>query len=269
MRSLICFREFPYAKITVTFGGIVAREISSSTTLLHVSTKKEETGELNKSLNDAVMLLPEMDVETKVRSGDPLREIIEEVSEGEYDLVVVGSHEVVRLLDSLFGTLTNRVANKVKTSVLIVRGEKIRLDKILVPIGGQKLSKAVIEMGAKLAAAAGAEITLLYVTSPVPTMYTGMEGMEETLSELLKTDTPISHHLHWSAQYLEEQGVKADLKLQQGVASDEIMREARLGDYDLIVIGARTDVGPLKKILVDQVTPHVVERSPCPVLVVR
>ncbi len=107
------------------------------------------------------------------------------------------------------------------------------------------------------------------MTSPIPTMYTGMEGMEETLSELLETDTPISHHLHWCAQYLDEQGVTAELKIQQGVASDEIMREAYIGNYDLIVIGARIDLHLLKKILVDQVTPHVIERSPCPVLVVR
>ncbi|GMQ78005.1 MAG: hypothetical protein BMS9Abin02_0499 [Anaerolineae bacterium] len=269
MHTLICFREFPYAEPTVYFGGLVAGLISSSTTLLRVIDNEDQTDQAKISLVEAQSLLQGLEVTKKIRIGNPLKEIFEEASEGEYDIVVVGSQEVLRLLDSLFDTFTDKVANKATSNVLVVRGEKKELNQILIPIGGQKMSRPVVELGSKIAKAAGAKVTLLYVTSPIPTMYTGMDGMEETLSELLETDTPISRHLHWSAQYLDEQGVKAELKLQQGVASDEIMREAHVGDYDLIVIGARIELGPFRKILVDQVTPRVIERSPCPVLVVR
>jgi nucleotide-binding universal stress UspA family protein len=269
MQTLICFREFPYAEPTVSFGGLVAGLISSSTTLLRVIANEDGTKQAKESLVEAQRLLQGLEVTTKIRIGNPLKEIFEEASEGEYDIVVVGSHEVLRLLDSLFDTFTDKIANKATSNVLVVRGEKTELNQILIPIGGQKMSRPVVELGSKIANAAGAEVTLLYVTSPIPTMYTGMEGMEDTLPILLESDTPISHHLHWAAQYLDEHGVKAELKLQQGVASDEIMREAHVGDYDLIVIGARTDLGPFRKILIDQVTPHVIERSPCPVLVVH
>ena len=53
------------------------------------------------------------------------------------------------------------------------------------------------------------------------------------------------------------------------VSQQEMVFQAMKGDYDLIVIGARSLQGPLKRLMVDQVTPHVVDRSPCSVLVVR
>ena len=132
------------------------------------------------------------------------------------------------------------------------------------------MNREVLKAGARLAEISGAAVTVLYVTNPVPTMYTGLDAIDESLEELLQSDTPIAQHLHWSAQYLNELGVKAVVKLAQGVASDVILREARQGIYDLLVIGASSLAGGLlRKLVIDQVTPHVIERAPCSVLVVR
>jgi nucleotide-binding universal stress UspA family protein len=154
--------------------------------------------------------------------------------------------------------------------VLVVRGDRPGpLKKILVAIGGQKMNQKVVEAGARLAELFDAAVTVLFVTNPVPTMYTGLVEIEETLPELLRTDTPIARYLRWSARYLADQDVKADIEVAQGVASDKIMRLARQGDYDMVVIGAAGMPGPIRRLFVDQVTPHVVERAPCSVLLVR
>jgi nucleotide-binding universal stress UspA family protein len=100
-------------------------------------------------------------------------------------------------------------------------------------------------------------------------MYTGLEAMEETLAELLQSDTPVAEHLRASARYFSELDIDAEMKLRRGVVPDEILREARLGDYDLIVIGPGEGDAPLRRLLVADVTPKVVERAPCPVLIVR
>lgn len=269
MKSLICFREFPYARSTVLFGGIVSNLVSESTTLLHVIGSEEDIEVGNRRLEEAVEIIGDMEIETKIRSGDPLKEIIKEAREGQYELVVVGSQEVLRLLGSFFRTVTDKVANKVSSNVLVVKGDRNQLRRILIAVGGQRKGPAVVEYGATLTKASRADVSLIHVTNPVPSMYTGMEAMEETLPELLETDTPISQHLRWSARYLDEQGINAELIVQQGIAADEIMREANLGDYDLIVIGAPSSINPLRKILLHQVTPQIVERASCPVLIVR
>ena len=156
----------------------------------------------------------------------------------------------------MLGTLSDKVAHRAHSHVLIVRGERKELNQILIPAGGLKMNPDVVKIGARLAVASGAEVTLLYVTGPGPTMYTGLEGMEETLPEPLETDAPVSLHLRWSAEYLSDKGVIAELKLQQAVASEEILREAITADYDLIVIGARDHASWLKRLfLVDQVHP--------------
>lgn len=270
MHTLICIRQLPYAEPTVAFGGFIAQLFNSLLTLLTVIGDDSQRQLAEASISNAQELLQGKDVTTKLRSGDPLAEILKEAQETDYEMIVVGSHDVLRLLDSLMGTLSDKVAHRAHSHVLIVRGERKELNQILIPIGGQKMNPDVVKMGARLAAASGAKVTLLYVTGPVPTIYTGLDDMDETLPELLETDTPVSKHLRWNAEYLLDKGVMGELKLQQGVASDEILRETIIADYDLIVIGARSHASWLKRLLlVDQVTPHVIERSPCPVLVIH
>ena len=131
------------------------------------------------------------------------------------------------------------------------------------------VAEPVIETGAWLAGATHARATLLHVASPVPSMYTGLGEIEETLPELLQTRTPVAGHLRHGAEILARHQVSAALKLRYGVVADEILREALEGDYDLIVIGASGTAGRLKGWLLGNVTRQVVERARCSVLVVK
>ena len=126
----------------------------------------------------------------------------------------------------------------------------------------------MIREGAFWALAAGAQTTLLHVANPVPSMYTGLPAMEETLAELLQTDTPAARHLRRGAEVLDQLGVAAELKLRRGVAADEILREADEGDYDLIVIGKRSGAAWLNGLLVGDVARQIVDGAARPVLVV-
>lgn len=270
MRTLICIRQLPYSEFTVNFGGLVAGLEDSPVTLMTVIESEAERAEAEARLTEAGALLDKPAVKSKVRQGRAVKEILNEAMEADYEVIVVGSHEVARMLDALLGTVTGTVADKARSSVLVAKGDcPVKMKKILIAIGGQKMNRRVVEVGARLAKKAQAAVSVLYVTSPVPTMYTGLDEIEETLTELLHTDTPIARYLRWSARYLADQGVNAKLEIAQGVDSDEIIREAFQGDYDLVVLGAAADPGTLRRLFTEQVTPHVVERSPCSVLVVR
>jgi nucleotide-binding universal stress UspA family protein len=126
----------------------------------------------------------------------------------------------------------------------------------------------MVRLGGRLAQAAQADVTLLHIASPVPSMYTGLDGIEETLAELLQTDTPLARHLRWCAKKLASYGITADIKLRHGVVASEILREAQIGDYDMIVIGSRTLASRLGELVLDNVARQILKQTECPVLVV-
>lgn len=60
-------------------------------------------------------------VNTKVRSGIVEAEILEESKDGGYDLIVMGSRGLGRFAKTMLGSISNKVLNNSKISVLIVR----------------------------------------------------------------------------------------------------------------------------------------------------
>ena len=268
MRILLCVAGMPYAEAAVSFGSLIARITQSPVTLLHVASRKEEQAAGEKALLRARDMLADLSVETRLRQGNPIANILAEAREGDYDLVVMGARREAGLAQRLLGSVAQAVVRRAPTSVLVVRQARQELKRVLVCTGGLDVAKPVIEAGAQLAGAAHAQATLLYVTSPTPSMYAGLD-VEETLPKLLSTDTPIARHLRHGAKILAECQADAELKLRHGTVGTEILREAREGNYDLIVMGASGAAGRLKEWLVHNMTRQVVEHAPCSVLVVK
>jgi nucleotide-binding universal stress UspA family protein len=57
----------------------------------------------------------------KVKIGRPVDEILQEIENGGYDLVVMGAHGQGVLEDALMGSVSRRVVRRSKTPVLVVR----------------------------------------------------------------------------------------------------------------------------------------------------
>jgi nucleotide-binding universal stress UspA family protein len=100
-------------------------------------------------------------------------------------------------------------------------------------------------------------------------MYTGLDAIEETLPDLLQTDTPVAQHLRYSAEMLAQHQLAGNLKLRYGIAADEILREMVESDYGLVIVGSSGTAGRLRMLLLGNVTRQIVENAPCSVLVVR
>jgi nucleotide-binding universal stress UspA family protein len=273
LKILICVGGLPFAEPTLKFGNLVAALSESEVTLLTVVDGRRTKSDAAAMLAKARELLDVAVHEVKVRKGQSVEEIVEEACNLGYDMIVVGSRVMNRFTQLLLRSVTQQVTKKVMArapiSVLVVKEERPSLKRILICTGGQKINQAVIEQGAQLAKAADAVVQLLYVTTPVPGMYSGLEDMDETLPELLQTNTPIAKHLRWAAHYLSQIGVSGDIKVRHGVVSEEILHEAREGGYDLIVVGSRTEMPLLNELLMEKVTPQIVEHAPSSVLVVR
>jgi len=259
----------PFAQSTVQLGTLVAQAHGSDVTLLTVLKKGHDEQAARESLEAACASLEGVESSVLIRHGDPMDEILKAGRSEEIETIVVGSKDVIRLLDRLLGTISEDIAHQAARSVMVTKGDKNSIERILVCIGGGRLNEDLIRRSAKLAAHTGAEATLLYVTSPVPSMYTGLATIEETLTELLQSNTPVAHHLRWSAGIFAEAGVKAELELRHGVAYHEIVARSAEGDFDLVVLGAPAPTASLQRVFMDQVAPYVIEHAPCSVLVVR
>ncbi len=268
MKILLCVAGMPYAEAAVSFGGLIARITRSPVTLLHVARRVEEQVTGKKALARACEMLSSLSVETCLRLGDPIANILAEAQEEDYDLVVIGAQKETRLAQRLLGSVAQAIVRRSPTSVLVVKRAKPDLKRVLICTGGLDIANPVIEAGAQLAGAAHAQATLLYVTSPAASMYAGLE-VEETLPRLLRTDTPIARHLRHGAEILDRHQVAAELRLRHGVVADEILREAHEGNHDLIAIGASGAAGKLRAWLLGNVTRQVVEHAFCSVLVIR
>jgi nucleotide-binding universal stress UspA family protein len=254
----------------LAFGDILGSiDPTSKVTLLHVLPRGGDRAAAERCLTEAREDLECGPVETRIREGDPAGEILAEIEEGGYDLVVLGVNEAPGLRRHFLGSVTTRVVRRAPISVLVAKQARLRLERILICSGGGDIGEIVIQAGASLAQAVGAQATLLHVATPVASMYTGLGEIDESLSELLQTDTPIARNLRRGAEVLDRHGVPAELKLRYGVVVDEIVRESMDDEYDLILMGAKKGLVRFKRLMLGAVTTQVVEKSVRSVLVVR
>lgn len=269
MNMLIYVASLPYARPAVLFGGLVACLTGSSVTLLHVAPPNEGSSAAEGVLAQAHALLSGVVVDTRIRQGSPVRSITAEIESGDYDLIVLRARRTLGLTDLLRGTVGRAIAEKSPIPVLVVKRGRPDLRRVLICTGGTDVAEPVIELGARLAQAAHAQATLLHVAHPIPSMYTGLDTMEETMTELLQADTPLAQHLRHATGILSHHQVDARLELRRGDVADEIIREAHIGDYDLVIVGASEAKRGLKEWVLGNVTRRVVDAVRCPVLVVR
>lgn len=140
--------------------------------------------------------------------------------------------------------------------------------KILVPVDFSPHSVEAIRTAADLARHYEASMTVMHAYEPVSyampdefALYTPeqhmrvLDQLEGALAKVKKDATAAG------ASHVET-------TLLQGIASFEITELARIGNFDLIVMGTHGRTG-IKHALLGSVTERVLRRAPCPVLTVR
>lgn len=267
-KVLFCTDRSRDALAAVSLGGRLAAALGAETTLL-VAGKKE--ARVRRALEAAKSTLAAFGVypETLIRIGPALDSCLEQVQLGDYDLVVIGYRRRKALEKALNGCLATRVAQQACTSVLIVRRGRQDITRLLVGIGGEGYTAEVTEWAANIAAAVGAHVTLLHVESAPPLMYAGLAELQQTLAELLETDTATARALRQAAGILEQAGVQAEIKLAFGVTDREVLRTAQEGDHDLVILGSGWARSALEQLMLQNITHSILLHTRRPVLVVH
>jgi nucleotide-binding universal stress UspA family protein len=130
--------------------------------------------------------------------------------------------------------------------------------KLLVAFDGEDHSVLALDNAMEVAVAEKADVTVMSVVPPSAggSKSGGHMGLPPHADEY------VAH----AEKYLGERGVQAETKVANGDPADEILKEARAGDYDAIVVGTR-ELGPIVGRLLGSVSRKVVHDAPCPVIV--
>jgi nucleotide-binding universal stress UspA family protein len=141
--------------------------------------------------------------------------------------------------------------------------------RILMPSDGSSYALHAAEYAADIAEKYKAKVTLLYVVELPPVL--GLGGRDE-LQERMRQDLSRrgQEALDRTRQAFEKLGVQPDEELLFGSAVVSIIRHARDGEYDLMVIGSRgAGTAAVEQILIGSVAEGILHGAPCPVLIVR
>ena len=271
MKVIICVSNLLVDEPGLVFGGKLARSLQADISLLHViSGKKQPAGQEKGEvlLREASLILSDISVKTILQWGDVEKQITMEAERGSYDMVVISVSKIGEGRQPTSSVHRSLLKN-LPCCLLVVKNPRAEIKRILICTGGFQMAESLIAVGADIASASSSEATLFHVAANVPTMYTGLKTIEETLHELLMTDTPVARHLRRGAEILTEHNLQAELKLRHGSAVYEIVREIDRENYDLVIIGASGANTMIKEWIFGNLAQDIVDAVGIPVMVVN
>ena len=153
-------------------------------------------------------------------------------------------------------------------------------EKILVPLDGSEHSLKALTVAIEIAKKFGGKISLVHIYSvavspiiaPEPSTLTPpmlpMMTPEEISKAVEATRKASMNILTDGKQKAEAEGVQVETVLKEGHIVQEIIKTAKEGKFDLIVIGAR-GISKIRELLLGSVTDGVIHHASCPVLVIK
>lgn len=183
-------------------------------------------------------------------SGSPVAEIARIANAYPADLVILGSHNRTAMGRALLGSVADGVKNHVEASVLIAKAEPPP-ERILIAVDGSPASKSAAGLATRLAAAWGADATVLHVLD-LGGAHPSDDALRSVVSALPTTPSP----------------PRVSYALVPGAPAQRIVDEARDRGAGLIVMGSR-GLGRLRSLVSGSVSSKVAHLSPVSVLLVK
>lgn len=280
MRILVASDGSKWARKAARLACRLARTVGAKVTLLGVIERSSNEDKLRRALNELQIELSEKrncPSDVVFREGDAATEIMKATAEGGYHLVAVGPRGG-RLRDLLVGTTTRRLVRSLKVPLLVVTGPPRHIKRILVCTSGEKPGEHDAYVAGALADLLDAEVTVLHVMSQVPLVPdASMDDLERDAVEMMQSGAREGEHLERLLAILDARGLEPEQRravIRRGLVLDEILMEAREGDYDLIVMGAHKvpETAPwhgLRLLLQEDLPAQVIRHTRRPVLLVN
>src|SRR5205809_2553764 len=271
MKILICSNGMPAAERAIELGGLLAGTLKAETTLLGIAEKSRDERFMREALEKQAQSLraQEVPLEIIVHAGEPVRQNLDQTSKANYDLVVIGAGRPRAAGRYWRSEKTDELIKTIQPPVLVAIGECKRLKRFLVCTGGKEFIEQAVQLTGKLAAAVEASVTLLHVMAEPPAVYADLVSLEEDVDRLLESGSELGMNLLEQKKELERVGVSAEVRVRHGIVIDQVFKEVREGDYDLIATGTSQARGLLRHYIMGDLTRSILNRANSPVLVAR
>jgi nucleotide-binding universal stress UspA family protein len=276
MQILIATGGASHSDVAVRLAAAISQLTGGKLTILTVIKRETERPQAEAILTRARTLVsPEVaEVRARIRLGQPAEAIVQEAREGAYDLIVVGESRGTEgpehgLTRRFLAPTAERVIQQLPCPVLIARGRGRPLRRMLVCEGGRDpslLNRLITSLAPLLKTVD--ELTVLHVMSQI-TAGPGVPDweLEANAEELIQKHTREGELLEDDLERLEQLNVRLEAKVRHGLVVEEILDEARSGDYDLVVIGAHQRKG-WARFLLDDLAHEIIVHADRPLLVV-
>jgi nucleotide-binding universal stress UspA family protein len=267
MKILIYMDSEKYHHPPVLMGKIIAEATGGEINVLVVVPKGGhiENGE---AVAEQVKLdLDSCCTNVFIKQGNSKQIIKEELDREPYQLLIADTDRINRLKKSI--DVDPVLIKQSAISLLLTQQTKPKVNNILLCTGCKEYDYSLIIQASGLAADLGASVTLLHVfPGTVPSMYTGLDQIEETVDEMLQTDTPFAQYLRRGVEILKENNIDSEVKIRRGIPIEEIIRETQVENYDLVVIGSSMVDQGLIEMLLGNLAAKIINRIDLPVLVI-
>lgn len=204
----------------------------------------------------------------EVRNGSAEEVIPLQAQEKESIVVLsrLGRNQFKRFLS---GRSIRHFMEEIEQPILYVSQSKLPVKKILTCMGGLGYDVTAENLAIKIAIKSHAEITLLHIAPPVDLDYPTSRAIRDHWQTPEETDTPIGRSLRQALELAKADGLTAAIKGRQGNVVEEILAEAKEGNYDLVCMGSSYSTQSLRQMYSANVTAEIAEGAHCPVLAVR
>ena len=255
----------------LTFSKQFVRCVSKLPTLLTIlNPGNDRPPPQNNTIDNIARIFGDQYLRIKTRIGQPVEEAICEIQDGGYDLVIMGDRRLRRLARIFKRSAAKRVVEQAACSVMIAQGKIGPIRRILLCDSGAEESRLLNKFASQVVELLGGEeeVTVLHVMSQI-SAGPGVRGkqLRADTDELIETHTPEGDLLGRDIQSLEKSGLRPVPKVRHGLVVDEILAEARNGDYDLIAIGVQRQ--KWQRFLLDDLSRQIIDQVDRPVLVVK
>jgi nucleotide-binding universal stress UspA family protein len=293
LNRVLCPTDFSdFSAAAATYAAALAATYRATLRLLHVTTPfpivapfldvpgdprlfETQREQADRALNAEAARLrsASVTVDTEVRDGSSVAEILAAARDFDADVIVLGTHGRGGFERLVMGSVTEKVLRKSACAVLTVpcgvigrEPGAVRWERILCAHDGSAASQHGVDYAVSLAERTGARLFLLGVVESVP------YGGDFTSPEYSAFRKERERHAVIALDLALEPGVRSRLRVDDrvvyGKPSQQILQVAAQEQPDLIVMGIHGR-GALDLLMFGSTTNHVVRHAEQPVLTVR
>ncbi len=194
-------------------------------------------------------------------TGDIAEEILDICEKENFDLVVIGAHRNTISESLLLGNEAEKIVNKARSSVLVIKGNSLQnIKKLLVGYDFLPNSIEALETAKEIAKKIGAEIDIVHADTEES--YAHFSHIYETVFQ-----KKISM-LKELKKNLEKEGLKVDFEIIKTTPDRAILEAIKDFTPDLVIVGKRQRKD-IKRFFLGTIAMKVVKNSPVSVLIAR